>query len=197
MEERIARRILSFREKGGRFREKEDLLKIYGFDRILYTTLTPYIIIPKPEVPAHTMHKPAEEYIHAHPIELNSSDTSLLEELRGIGPVLASRIIKYRSTLGGFYSVDQLKEVYGISDSLFQTIKNDVTVEPERVRKISINEVSESQLSRHPYIGRYNARAILAYRKSAGCISGLEELVKNKIIPAERKDRINAYLSFQ
>jgi len=120
-----------------------------------------------------------------------------LMELRGIGPVLASRIIKYRTLLGGYYSVDQLKEVYGISDSLFQSIKNNVLVEPAQISRISINEASEGQLSRHPYIGRYRARAIVSYRKTAGCILSVEELVRNKILPEEEKVRMNAYLSFQ
>ena len=196
MEERIAARIVSFREKGGRFREKEDLLKIYGFDRMLYTSLAPYITIAKNEVPVRHFYKPAEEFLPEHPVEINSSDTADFERLKGIGPVLASRIVKYRILLGGYYSVDQLKEVYGISDSLFQTIRNNVTVDTALIRKISINEAGEDQLSRHPYIGRYTAKAIQAYIKSEGCIASMEELVKNNIIPANRKDKINAYLNF-
>jgi len=197
MEQRIARRILSYRGKGGRFREKEDLLKIYGFDRILYATLAPYIIIQKTEVHESIISKPAEEYFHAHPIEINSSDTSLLKELKGIGPVLASRIIKYRDLLGGYYSVDQLKEVYGISDSLFLTIRDCLDIDTALVCKISVNEAGEARLKRHPYIGNYRARAIVTYRKTNGCIQSTEELVRNKIIPENQEDRINAYLSFE
>jgi competence protein ComEA len=197
MEEKIAVRILSYREKGGRFREKEDLLKIYGFDRILFASLIPYINIPRPEGPVRKLYKPAEESLREHPVEINSSDTSALIELRGIGPVLASRIVKYRGLLGGFYSVDQLKEVYGISDSLFQAIRECVIIDTSLVRMINVNEAGEAQLSRHPYIGRYRARAIVTYRKTAGDIQSTKELVRNKIIPEEQETRINAYLSFQ
>jgi competence protein ComEA len=196
MKERIASRIISYREKGGRFHEKEDLLKIYGFGRTLYTSLAPYINIAKKEVPVRNYNRPAEEFLREHPVEINSSDTSALISLRGIGPVLASRIIKYRGILGGFYSIDQLKEVYGISDSLFQAIREYVYIDTSLVRKISINEVSEIQLSRHPYIGRYTAMAIVSYRKTSGCILSTEELVRNKIIPEEQKGRMKAYLSF-
>jgi DNA uptake protein ComE-like DNA-binding protein len=197
MEERIAGRIIAYREKGGRFHKKEDLLKIYGFDRMLYATLTPYIIIAEKEVPVRRSYRPAEEFLREHPLEINSSDTSVLKELRGIGPVLAVRIVAYRELLGGYYSVDQLQEVYGISDSLFQAIRECVRVDTSLVRKIFINEAGETQLSRHPYIGRYRAKAILSYRKTAGCILRIEELVKNKIIPEEAEARIKAYLSFQ
>jgi len=61
---------------------------------------------------------------------------------------------------------------------------------------ISANDASEWQLSRHPYIGKYMAKAIVTYRKSNGSISSIEELVKNRIIPAERIDKIKAYLLF-
>lgn len=197
MEERIARRIIAYREKGGRFRKKEDLLKIYGIDRMLYASLIPYINIPEPEVHIFNPYRQAEEFYCGHPVEINSSDTSALTELSGIGPVLATRIIKYRGLLGGYYSVEQLKEVYGISDSLFQAIRHHVTVDTVLVSRISINEANEAQLSRHPYIGRYHAKAILAYRKSSGSIRSTEELVRNKIIPEEQQARVRAYVSFQ
>ena len=121
----------------------------------------------------------------------------VLKRLKGIGPVLASRIVKYRGLLGGYYSVDQLTEVYGISDSLFYTIREHVCIDTSLVRKISINEAGEAQLSMHPYIGRYRAKAILSYRKSVGTISGIEELVKNKIIPEENKKRLKPTCDFR
>jgi competence protein ComEA len=196
MDERIAARILSFRKKGGRFHEKEDLLKIYGFDRILYTSLAPYITVADKAVPDRNFYSPSDRYVPEHPVEINSSDTSALKVLRGIGPVLASRIVKYRILLGGYSSVDQLREVYGISDSLFQAIRDKVTVDTALISRISINEAGEEQLSRHPYISRYTARAIVSYRKAAGYILSADELVRNKIIRQEQEARIKVYLSF-
>ena len=56
-------------------------------------------------------------------IELNSADSAALVQLYGIGPVLSRRIIKYRTSLGGrFHSVEQLKNVYGLSEETFQNI---------------------------------------------------------------------------
>jgi competence protein ComEA len=129
-------------------------------------------------------------------IEINTADSSRLKKLRGIGPVLASRIIKYRLLLGGYHSIDQLTEVYGVSDSLFLAVREHLDIDTSLVQKISINGAGEAQLSRHPYIGRYRAKAILAYRKSEGFISGMEELVINKIIPAESCERVGIYLDF-
>src|SRR5665647_1059817 len=47
-------------------------------------------------------------------LDLNSADSLHLLEIPGIGPVFASRIIRYRTLLGGYYAVDQLREVYGM-----------------------------------------------------------------------------------
>jgi len=57
-------------------------------------------------------------------IELNKADSAELVKLRGIGPVLAKRIIRYRTSLGGkFHSVEELRNVYGLSEETFQSIK--------------------------------------------------------------------------
>lgn len=55
-------------------------------------------------------------------VELNSADTTELKRLRGIGSVLSARIVKYRTKLGGFSSVEELKNVYGLSDETYQSI---------------------------------------------------------------------------
>lgn len=197
VENRIAGRIMAYRKKGGRFLKKEDLLKIYDFDTGLFYTLLPYIHINRPTY-ASNKHKSKEhKNFNAHYlIEINSSDTAGLKRIKGVGPVLASRIFKYGQLLGGYYSVDQLKEVYGISDSLLLAIRNYVCIDTALIRKININQASEFQLSRHPYIGRYTAKAVVYYRKSKGNITGLEELVKNNIIPRENENRIKAYLMY-
>jgi competence protein ComEA len=197
IEEKIARRVLAYRKKGGRFHKKEEILKIYGFDPAIYTKLAPYILINEPSLPAfngYPHHK--EAAAGNYKIEINTSDTADFEALKGIGPVLATRIVKYRNRLGGFYSIDQIQEVYGISDSLFQAVKEALTVDTMQVNRICINEASEAQLSRHPYIGTYMAKAIITYRKTKGSISSIEELVSNRIIARENAGKIKAYLLF-
>jgi len=63
--------------------------------------------------------------------------------------------------LGGFTSPLQVKEVYGISDSLFLMIQWRLTADTAKVSRINLNTASETELSRHPYIGRYTARGII------------------------------------
>jgi competence ComEA-like helix-hairpin-helix protein len=60
-------------------------------------------------------------------IDLNTASFEDLEKLKGIGPVLAERIIAYRKTKG-FRSIEELLEIEGIGPKLFQEVKNLVTV---------------------------------------------------------------------
>lgn len=60
-----------------------------------------------------------EEYIQ---ISVNRAASDDLEDLPGIGPVLAAKIIAYRDKYGPFYDLEDLKNVKGIGDKLFMRI---------------------------------------------------------------------------
>ena len=128
------------------------------------------------------------------PIPINSADSSDFEKLPGIGPVLARRIVRYRTLLGGFYDAGQLKEVYGISDSLYSTISSRLLADTLGIEKLNLNEATENELARHPYIGRYAARGIIRYRSRVQTIRSLDELHENGLIPAENLEKLEKYL---
>jgi len=129
-------------------------------------------------------------------IELNSCDSADLVALPGIGPVLSVRIIKYRRLLGGYVSVNQLKEVYGLPPETFDLISSGLTADTLSVRRIGVNEAEFSELIRHPYFTRNEVNAILKFRELEGRISGVNEMVKNNLISAETAAKIKKYLSF-
>lgn len=129
-------------------------------------------------------------------IELNTCDSAALEALPGIGPVLAARIIKYRNLLGGFASVEQLKEVYGLPEETYDLISGRVKAERSLVRKIKINTADYKQMVRLPYFTREEVSAIIKYREGKGRIGCLEELVQENIISAEKGERVGWYLEF-
>jgi DNA uptake protein ComE-like DNA-binding protein len=186
---RIARTILNYREKGGRFRTPDDLKKIYGLTPGIFQSVEPYIRIndltskpvPNAELPAT--------------ININTADSVLFEKLPGIGPVLARRIIRYRTLLGGYCSPEQVREVYGVTDSLFLRIRERLEADTAHIKKISLNSSEEKDLARHPYIGKYVAAGIVKYRIHAGKILNINELIINGLIPEDRFDKLKYYIS--
>lgn len=98
-------------------------------------------------------------------ILLNSCDSAMLTQLPGIGPVLASRIIKYRNLLGGYYSINQLKEVYGLKDENFEKAKSQIILDMNNISKFSLDTAGFKTMVRHPYIGKDMAWKIINFRK--------------------------------
>jgi DNA uptake protein ComE-like DNA-binding protein len=127
-------------------------------------------------------------------IELNSADSLALIKLKGIGKVLASRILKYRSMLGGFAFKEQLKEVYGIDSVLYQSIQTYISVNPEAIQKININFADAQSLGKHPYVKYDKAKAIIYYRKQAGEFESLEDIKNAVFLSEEEFQKLEPYL---
>ena len=145
LSERQAESIENYRSKGGKFRVKEDFKKMYVVTDSLYERLEPFIDIPK--------------------VELNSADSTALVSLRGIGPYYARKIIEYRESLGGFYTVEQMLEVYGMDEERFAPLRECVKADASLVRPLDIWALPEDSLARHPYLGRSGARSIVRFRR--------------------------------
>ena len=129
-------------------------------------------------------------------LNLNICDSVSLEALPGIGPVLSSRIIKYRNLIGGYVSVVQLKEVYGLPDETFDLISERIMADSLTIRKIRINEWDFKQLIRHPYLQKSEVSAILSYRELNGKISSVDDMIDNNLISPETAVKIKPYLEF-
>lgn len=69
-----------------------------------------------------------DESAHNDLLELNRADLTDFESLPGIGPVLAQRMIDYRTTVGRFQTINDLRAVKGIGPKIFERIKPLVTV---------------------------------------------------------------------
>ncbi len=128
------------------------------------------------------------------PVNLNAADSLELVKLPGIGPVTASRIIRYRNQLGGFVSTSQLSEINGLPDSLIEWFFLPDTVS---VRRIKVNTESVSEMRRHPYMDFYQARAIVEFRKERGRLKGPELLSLLEEFTARDLERLLPYLDFR
>lgn len=164
--------IKNYEAKGGKFYKKEDVAKMYSISDADYKRIEEYIVIkPKEQKPTYFKSQPTyEPRVNAYEnliIEVNSADTSELKLLRGIGSVLANRVVKYRNALGGFYDIHQIKEVYGLPEQTFEEILPKLKLS-QKVQQIKINEVDAATLARHPYISRKLAQQIVNYREQHG-----------------------------
>lgn len=187
--ERIAIRIVNYRLKGGRFHKKEDLLKIYGIDSAMVTSHMPFMVFTSQSDRKNTPNldskksrqkrsqAPKPEIVFAK-VNLNRGDTSELRKMEGIGKYWSARIVKYRELLGGFTHAEQIREIYGLEESLADQVLQQSYFEELPLRKISINQDSIKVLSRHPYISYSTAKSIVTYRKQHGDYHEVSELKK-------------------
>lgn len=130
-------------------------------------------------------------------IDINSSDSATMVTLPAIGPVLSARIIKYRKLLGGFVSIEQLKEVYGLSTATYEIIKGRVFADSTKISRLNINSANYKEILRFPYFEKYEVSAILKYRDLKGRIKGIDDLTENKLITSEKANKVLPYLKFE
>ena len=141
--EKQAQAIDNYRQKGGRFRRKEDFAKSYVVADSVYDRLEPYITIPK--------------------LDINKADSTALLDLPGIGPYFAGRIVSYRTSLRGYSTPEQLMEIYHFDREKYDGLKDLITCsDPE---PYPIWTLSEDELSKHPHISRAEAHSIVLYRE--------------------------------
>lgn len=194
--------IHNYESKGGSFRRTEDLQKMYSISEACYQELAPYVRIPAVEKPGFKPRNYRLEPGRAEPkkdsriVELNAADSAALVEVRGIGPVLASRILQYRNRLGGYREVAQLREVFGIDSARYQDIFRQLTVDTVAIRKIHINRVGFDELRKFPYLRYKQMNAIIQYRKQHGNYTSVRDLTKINILDTEILRKIAPYLIF-
>jgi DNA uptake protein ComE-like DNA-binding protein len=196
--DRTVRTILNYRNKGGRFRNTADLQKMYGLKQADFERLKQYVQIEAPP-PLYNKERPPVKYVKAVPaaIDINQADTTAFISLPGIGSKLASRIVNFRNKLGGFYSVEQVGETFGLPDSTFQLIKPRLQCAPLAVQKININTADANTLKQHPYIRWNVANAIVQYRQQHGVFSSREQLQQIVLVTPELYQKIEQYIAVE
>lgn len=210
----LASNWVKYLQKGGHFKKKEEVMKLYGMTDNLFRKVQGNLQIREQSVPVKrkvgtaspdsvetsgpikkdTLLKSKDDELKNIPLlEVNKADSVQLEALPGIGPVLASRIIKFRRLLGGFYEIAQLKEIYGMTEELWTKSSARLHADPSEIRKIDINFLSLSELGRHPYIGFRQARKIVKRRDNSGKFDQIAELAS--LFSADSLQHLVPYLS--
>jgi competence protein ComEA len=195
---------LNYRSKGGKFRTKDDLKKLYTLSEYDFQRIAPFVQIgagaekmeqPAPGNPMAVAASYRTKSVPATLVDLNTAEVEDLVRLPGIGEGWAKRILGWRDKLGGFSTVAQVAEARNLPDSVFQKMRYYVTIAKPETQKISINTATWDQLSKHPYVEAKQARWIVAYREQHGNYRNLEELLR---IPELKKDwleRVRPYFA--
>lgn len=203
---KVATTWINFRKKGGTFSQAEEVQKVYGLKEDLYQTLFPYInIAPTPKADTFThqanlVPPPADIPIafEQRPVivDINQSQASDWEQLKGIGPAYARRILNFRERLGGFVSIEQVAQTYHLPDSTYRAIQAFLRTSPIS-RPLKINQATAKELQSHPYINWKQANAIVNYRDQHGKFSQVDDLLLLHALPDEVINKITPYLSFE
>lgn len=201
LNDKTIRILINYRNKGGRFYRPEDLKKVWTMPAGFYERVKGHITIPAAErptaYPAFTSAPYTRTKRKPEPVDINKGDTADLIALPGIGPVLASRIINFRHKLGGFHSIDQVGETYGLPDSTFQQLKPYFILSSPEVHRLNINAATREQLSAHPYISWKLANAIVEYRNQHGNYQSLDDLKNIMILEEATYEKIRQYLAVE
>ncbi len=131
------------------------------------------------------------------PIDINKATAEDLKKVYGIGDGLSARILKERTRMGGFVSMDQLNDVWGLSDEVKVSLREEFVVKELPVfQRININTATIKELTQLPYLKYALARNIVAYRSMNGPLKNIEDLTKISGFPVDRIKIIALYLEF-
>ena len=126
-------------------------------------------------------------------VDVNTADTAMLRRIPGVGAKISEAIVRYREKLGGFYSVEQLREIKMVSPELLEWME----VSSPNVQKIPVNEASFQALNSHPYISYEQTKALLQYIRLYGKVKDEQALLETGIFTKEDVERLKPYLVYE
>lgn len=190
-----AKVIEKFRAYGDGFRSKSDFAKLYCLSEKEYKNLEPWIELPDTFRYLKKDKSNSKQIREKVWVDLSTADSAELLKIPGIGPSFAGRITRYGARLGAYYSLEQLKEVWGITDTIYLKVKPFLYISDSLPGNIKLNEISLKDLGKHPYVGYPFAKVIVSYRDQHGSFKSLDELRKVPIFTEEFYRKLLPYLS--
>lgn len=192
-------RLLDFRKTEKFVNSAKEFQQVTGISDSLLSQISPYFKFPEwvtnPKKSSYRKFEQQPENIVIKDINIATQED--LIKVRGIGEKLSERILKYKSLLGAFVSMEQLREVYGLSDEVIVELnKYFIVLDTSEAKKIKINELSIKELGSFPYFKYPVSKNIVSYRSMSGEIKDKDELSKIPDFPIEKIEIIALYLGF-
>ncbi len=129
-------------------------------------------------------------------ININRCDSTDITVVPMFGSKRAAKLVEYRDRLGGFYSLEQLQEVYILQSIPMDLLKKHFVLNPNDVRKLNVNTATYSEMVKHPYFDAYLTKTILNYRNKNGNIASFEELQQITHAYPELMAKLRHYVTF-
>lgn len=192
-------RLTAYREEGKWINSVEDFKEVTKISDEVLNKISPYFKFPEWVIKQQEERKQKSlqrPIALAKKKDINSASSEELQRVNGIGEKLSRRIINYRNKIGGFRSMIQLKDVYGLKVSTIEAIRLEFEMKTSEVLElIDINKASVIQLADVPYLDYEIAREVFQFIKINEGINTFEELSKIQHFPISKIDRIKLYLT--
>jgi competence protein ComEA len=106
--------------------------------------------------------------------------------------------VKFRSGLGGFVSLNQLSEIYGLDSAVVNRLKKRAFIDDDfKPKKINLNTTTEFEMSAHPYISKSMAKTIAGWRFQHGAFKTVDEIKNLNVLKSDDIVKIIPYLKVE
>ena len=164
-----AQSILNYRQAGGRFHRPSDFAKSFVVADSVYRRLEPFIRIPS--------------------LDINAADSTAFDQLPGIGPYYAAKMVEYREELQGYSFPEQLLDIWNFGQERLDGLID--LIEVGDSAPYPLWTLSEEELQEHPYLDRHSAHAIILFRENSPKEQWtVENLLKAGILDAEKGPKL-------
>jgi DNA uptake protein ComE-like DNA-binding protein len=189
-------RLLDFRKTNQYVNSASEFQKVTQISDSLLKAISPFFKFPDWVNKRVTNNfKPYEKKTENRVIiDINLATKEDLIKVYGIGPALSDRILKQKELFGGFVSMNQLDDIWGLQPEVIENLNKyfKVTTLP-KIKKIDINNSSIKELMLFPYFKYSLAKAIVTYRSMNGNLK-IEDLSNIKGFPVDKLKIIALYL---
>ncbi|WPR72829.1 helix-hairpin-helix domain-containing protein [Flavobacterium sp. NG2] len=197
-------RLLAFRKTNQYVNSAKEFQNITKVSDSLLATISPYFKFPdwvtnKKEPKEYVKYEKASFYKKEKIsiIDINTATQDDLMKINGIGPGFSERIINFRESLGGFVSMEQMQDVWGLPPDVITKLNANFKIVPSsHLKKIDINNASLKEIAQFPYFRYAIAKEIVTYRSMNGDIKNVADLTKIKGLSIEKATIIALYLTF-
>lgn len=185
-------RLFAYRKKNKWVHSSSEFQQVTQISDSLATELSPLFRFPQKRRDSYINHR--KEGVKEKR-DINRASPKDFEKVKGVGKTLSQRIIKYRNLLGGFSTMDQLGEVWGLSAETIARIKEDYSIKTlPAIERLNVNTASFKEVLSIVYLNYNTTKMLFKYRDSVGEIKDLEEIKKIPEFPIDKYDRIALYL---